>query len=93
MYFDRILGKKTNVPIQEIFDLISDATNHVEKILPFYDIEQMHICCRIISAVARLESALLQENWKQVYAEEYAIRKLIEDSFCNFYASEEIIEI
>ncbi len=93
MYFDRIFGKKTNVPIKEIFDLISVATNHVEKILPFYNIEQMHICCRIIRAVARLESALLQENWKQVYTEKDALKKLIEDSLFNFYASENVIEM
>lgn len=90
---DRIIRKKTNAPIKEIFDLISDATNHVENILPFSNIEQVHICCHILTAIARLEYALLQDNWTQVYAEEYALQKLLEDSFCNLYASEEVIEI
>ncbi len=90
-YFSRILGKKTNVPLKEIFELITDATNHVEKALHFYNIEQMHICCRILNSVARLERALLQENWKQVYAEKYALEKFLEDSMFNLYASENII--
>lgn len=92
-YFKRILEKRTNVPFKEIFDLISDATNHVERILPLCNLEQMRVCCHILTVIARLEYALLQDNLTQIYAEEYALKKLLEDSFCNLYASEKVIEI